>query len=196
MFVQRFQSTFPLCQWKQPGGELPGAEEARQWLEGNPEAVRNAVLQGTSNLLGGLTVFSGPGRVGPGEWLNEDQPGTGGVYETDPYLLYTCVPSRPFFPRGFLWDEGFHELLVMQWDPELAQRVLASWLNVSHKDGYIGREQIIGKDARSVIRSVFWTQRKMIANPPMLVVAIGALCQQIEKQQDSGKKAALREFIK
>jgi mannosyl-oligosaccharide glucosidase len=57
--------------------------------------------------------------------------------------LLSHVPSRPFFPRGFLWDEGFHLLPVIEWDLDLAVSVLKSWLNQMNDDGWIERKYLL-----------------------------------------------------
>lgn len=54
--------------------------------------------------------------------------------------LLSFVPSRSFFPRGFLWDEGFHLLPVLEWEFDLAILVLRNWLDLMDEDGWIARE--------------------------------------------------------
>lgn len=89
-----------------------------------------------------------------------------------PSELLTCVPSRAFFPRGFLWDEGFHLLIVMEWDLDLAVEILRSWLNLMDQDGWIAREQILGPEARSKVPSEFQVQYPQFANPPSLFLMV------------------------
>ncbi|RYP63256.1 hypothetical protein DL769_007019 [Monosporascus sp. CRB-8-3] len=133
-----------------------------------------------SNLLGGLGFFHGDSKVDytnateyletdPGFWEKAaDAMGRATITNTQPASLLSHIPSRPIFPRGFLWDEGFHLLPVIEWDLDLAVSVLRSWLNLMDDDGWIAREQILGPEARSRVPEEFQVQYPHYANPPTL----------------------------
>ncbi|XP_014661559.1 PREDICTED: mannosyl-oligosaccharide glucosidase-like [Priapulus caudatus] len=116
------------------------------------------------NLVGGIGFFYGSSLV---QSLANAAPVP---YWAAP--LYTAVPSRSFFPRGFLWDEGFHNLLVSQWDIDVTKDVLGHWLDLMNADGWIPREQILGPEARSKVPDEFVVQRDTNANPPTLFLPL------------------------
>lgn len=85
-----------------------------------------------SNLAGGIGYFYGESTVDR-SYAPEYEEVDEGFWEEaaeararakpvpdNPAELFTSVPSRPFFPRGFLWDEGFHLIPIMEWDTDLA----------------------------------------------------------------------------
>ena len=57
----------------------------------------------------------------------------------------------PCGPRMFIAhrDEGFHLLHVGAWDNALSLEILKDWINLVDEDGWVGREQILGEEARS-----------------------------------------------
>ena len=145
-----------------------------------------------SNLLGGLGFFHGDSKV--------DATNSSAYLETDmdfwekaaeamkhatittapPMSLLSHVPSRPIFPRGFLWDEGFHLLPVMEWDLDLSVSVLQSWLRLMDADGWIAREQILGPEARSRVPEEFQVQYPHYANPPTLLLLLPILMSKLK----------------
>lgn len=132
-------------------------------------AQRNFAKYAFSNLIGGIGFFRGRSII---QRSQSKQPEYSSVKS-----LFSAVPSRPFFPRGFLWDEGFHQLLVSKWDFEITLEVLKSWFSVMEPDGWIPREQILGEEARSKVPAEFQTQYDIYANPPTLFLPIHSLYQ-------------------
>ena len=121
-----------------------------------------------SNLIGSITHFHGSSLVKHPEKGKEPTLSKSGP-------LITGVPSRSFFPRGFLWDEGFHQLLVVEWDPRLTMKVLKHWFHRMDEKGWIPREQILGAEALSKVPKQFQVQSPDVANPPALLLSIERL---------------------
>uniref|UniRef100_A0A131Y4M3 Mannosyl-oligosaccharide glucosidase n=1 Tax=Ixodes ricinus TaxID=34613 RepID=A0A131Y4M3_IXORI len=143
-----------------------------------------------SNMVGGIGYFHGSSLVQSS-------------YNKEPVEywkagLYTAVPSRSFFPRGFLWDEGFHNLLLSRWDPDISKDIISHWLDLMNVDGWIPREQILGTEARSQVPAQYVVQRDTNANPPAMFFALEALL----NHPDSGTthvdflRAAFPRFLK
>ncbi|KAK3997479.1 putative mannosyl-oligosaccharide glucosidase [Cladorrhinum sp. PSN332] len=146
-----------------------------------------------SNLIGGIGYFHGQSVVDR-SYAPEYEEENEGFWEEaaeararkqealeGPYELFTSIPSRPFFPRGFLWDEGFHLLPVADWDNDLALEIIKSWFNLMDEDGWIAREQILGAEARSKVPQEFQTQYPHYANPPTLFLVVDQFVEKLKK---------------
>ncbi len=139
-----------------------------------------------SNLMGGIGYFYGTSKVDVSsapEYAETDQNfwekaasarSRAVVDEQGPHQLFSAVPSRPFFPRGFLWDEGFHLQVTLDWDMDLTLEIVSSWFDLMDENGWIAREQILGPEARSKVPSEFQTQYPHYANPPTLFLVVQA----------------------
>ncbi|XP_022776307.1 mannosyl-oligosaccharide glucosidase GCS1-like isoform X1 [Durio zibethinus] len=133
------------------------------------------------NMLGGIGYFYGQSKI--------SVPRNPDVKSHDDFLLYwpaelyTAVPSRPFFPRGFLWDEGFHQLLIWRWDLHISLDIVGHWLDLMNIDGWIPREQILGAEALSKVPAEFVLQHSSNGNPPTLILVLRDLVNGIKKNK-------------
>lgn len=144
-----------------------------------------------SNLFGGIGYFYGDEVVDRSYAPEYDEENEGFWEEAaearsrkqerreGPFELYSSIPSRPFFPRGFLWDEGFHLLPIADWDMDIALEIVKSWFNLMDSDGWIAREQILGDEARSKVPPEFQVQYPHYANPPTLFFILNAFVERL-----------------
>ncbi|XP_049939274.1 mannosyl-oligosaccharide glucosidase [Schistocerca serialis cubense] len=138
-----------------------------------------------SNMVGGIGYFYGASRV--------ESPYTRGPVPYWKAPLYTAVPSRSFFPRGFLWDEGFHGLLIASWDLDIELDIICHWFDLMNVEGWIPREQILGQEALSKVPEEFVIQRNSNANPPTFFITLQFILQNFAYQltEEDGRLEAL-----
>eukprot|EP01112_Ceratiomyxa_fruticulosa_P004412 TRINITY_DN1496_c0_g2_i1.p1 TRINITY_DN1496_c0_g2~~TRINITY_DN1496_c0_g2_i1.p1 ORF type:complete len:812 (-),score=157.66 TRINITY_DN1496_c0_g2_i1:58-2493(-) len=136
-----------------------------------------------SNLIGGIGFWFGDSLVKSTEKGLKEAKYT----HSSQRALMSAVPSRPFFPRGFLWDEGFHQLIVNLWDSELSMEIVAYWFNTMDHNGWIQREQILGDEARSKVPTEFQVQNPIFANPPTILFPIASMLKRYKEQNGEPK---------
>ncbi|KAI8874397.1 hypothetical protein GQ42DRAFT_151975 [Ramicandelaber brevisporus] len=147
-----------------------------------------------SGVIGGIGSFYGDQIIASD--INDDEDdskfqslidagSTSDTYRTLPQSLFSAVPSRPFFPRGFLWDEGYHQLIIGAWDNDLSIEILKSWYNLMDEDGWIPRELILGDEARNKVPEEFRTQFPNYANPPTLAMALQTYIDRLKNKREA-----------
>lgn len=137
-----------------------------------------------SNMVGGIGYFYGSSLIRShhaSEPIDYWQAG-----------LYTAVPSRSFFPRGFLWDEGFHQLLISRWDEKMSRDIIGHWLDLINIEGWIPREQILGSEARARVPDEFVVQFNENANPPALFLPLRRIINNLISSNSSQDRLYLR----
>lgn len=152
-----------------------------------------------SQLMGGISYFNGDQLVDRNAIVDDiefSHAHLKGLKE-GPYELFTCVPSRPFFPRGFYWDEGFHLLPILDYDSDLTLEIVKSWFSLIDENGWIAREQILGDESRSKVPAEFTVQNPNIANPPTLMLIFSELLDMakklhLEQQIDDSKQHVIK----
>lgn len=160
-FNDRFEQTFE--------STSPGNKENDQLLFGQFKPIAKAAL---SNMLGGIGYWHGHSLVlikSASEQLHGNIQKVVPLWDTS---LFASTPSRSFFPRGFLWDEGFHQLVIRRWSRDMSRDILSHWFDAMTVNGWIPREQILGEEARSRVPAEFIPQSPQAANPPTLFLPL------------------------
>ena len=147
--------------------EFPAAE-----FEEKREAFRKSFVseyqrKAVSNLLGNLGRFAGNLVVDNADRIVD-------LY-TDRVTLTAIGPSRTMFPRGFLWDEGFHVLAIDDVNHAIAVEIVTGWLRlqqVTEQREWIPRELALSERDKARIPAQFLAQNPLVANPPTLLFVI------------------------
>lgn len=134
--------------------------------------------QALANLFGGMGYFYGPIRI-----MDQTDPTGKKWFYDQPAGLFTCTPSRPYFPRGFLWDEGFHSQLTCQWSKMICMDIISHWFNSIKENGWIPREQMRGKEPESNLNWELVEDPKA-GNPPSFLFVLEYLTQYLELSGD------------
>ena len=162
--------------------------------------VKDIQRYALSNLLGGILHSYGGIKI-----RKANAEGGTEEFESEKKELLTASPSRVGFPRGFLWDEGFHQTVICSWNSTLCIEMIKGWLDTIQEDGWIPREQARGEELESnFMQKAFLYQSQQEANPPSMIIPLSYLLNSVLKTEEQGegeqsvqseKQREIKEFL-
>lgn len=136
-----------------------------------------------SNLLGGVAFYHGTIGISKNGQVS---------FSPEGQSVFTATPSRSNFPRGFMWDEGFHQYIICKYSPDLCLEFLSSWFDLMDESGYIPREQVRNPEISSIVPKDYVIQHYNEGNPPAFLFPIGVLLRNLASSETQ-KKMAMNE---
>lgn len=157
--------------------------------------LKSMLKEAVGNIFGGIGYYWGKIKI---HFDDKPEKGyhQGFRYALDDKGLFTASPCRSFFARGFLWDEGFHNILISQFNFNITIDIIDSWLSTMSATGYIAREQIRGAEQESQVEQKFIEQDKMIANPPTFIFAINNIVNYYKFHSEEKDLKLMHNFLK
>ena len=156
------------------------------------EGAREVARRALSNLVGSIGYFVGNVLIAD---VSEGKNAADRVRTYPQRSLFTAVPSRSFFPRGFLWDEGFHQLVIQKWNSGLSREMMASWFDLMNVKGWIPREAILGDEALARVPSEFVVQNPSHANPPSMLISLHKMASSVKNRESSDTMVEEKLFL-
>jgi mannosyl-oligosaccharide glucosidase len=187
---KEFDKKFEEVYWKEY------LEKNNQIKNVDSKLLRKMSEQALSNLLGGIGFFHGTININLGDLKLGETYHFGFRYAVQPHVLFTGTPSRSVFARGFLWDEGFHNIIFSQWDINLSIDIYNSWFSTMSATGWMAREQIRGAEAESQVPEEFIEQDKLVANPPTFIFPINNILEYYKFYSEEKNLEYIKNFLK
>ena len=113
--------------------DYPNFQKVKEEMENNLKTQEHSkehqsfIKHVVSNLFGGITYYTGRLFTQNSLMLHRQD------------YCYSFTPNRLIFPRSFLWDDGFHQAVAINYKPKIVLDILMSWVNKIDNFGWIGR---------------------------------------------------------
>ena len=75
---------------------------------------------------------------------------------------------------------------------EISADILAHWMDLMNSEGWIPREQILGKEARAKVPDEFVVQHNRNANPPTLLLTLHSIVGGLQEEMSDWWRDYLR----